>query len=124
MQDFKNTIEVGRSIGPAAYIATVTGVGVDTMNSSQVVVILDPGTITDGTHTPSIQESDDNTTFTAVAAVDLIGVPAALASNVIQKIGYMGRKRYIRALVTVAGATTGGIYSAKVLGTMLRRGPV
>lgn len=123
MQDFKNTIEVGRSIGPAAYIATVTGVGV-MINASQVVVILDPGTITDGTHTPSIQESDDNTTFTAVAAGDLIGVPAALASNVIQKIGYMGRKRYVRALVTVAGATTGGIYSAKVLGTMLRRGPV
>jgi hypothetical protein len=73
------------------------------------------GTITDGTHTPKLQESDDNATFTDVAAGDLEGTFAVLATGVNQHVGYKGRKRYLRAVITVAGATTGGIYGAAII---------
>ena len=71
--------------------------------------------MTDGTHTPSVEESDDDSTYTAVAAADLLGSLANLASNVGQSVGYRGGKRYIRARIAVSGATTGALDAALVI---------
>lgn len=74
------------------------------------------GTITDGTHTPKVQESDDNSTFTDVASTDLAGTAlVAITANSVQRISYVGNKRYIRVATTVSGTTTGGMYTASVL---------
>lgn len=115
MRDLKSKIDVVQSITPAAKTATGNGTGVDLQGFGSAMVVFHPGTITDGTHTPTIEESDDNSAFTAVAAADTQGTLAALASNVIQRVGYIGTKRYIRAVVTVAGASTGGVYGATVV---------
>jgi hypothetical protein len=124
MQDIKNTLDFVQSLAPAARIATANGTGVDTVNYNASAVIFEAGVVTDGTHTPTVTESDDNVTFTAVAAGDLIGTLANMASNTVQKVGYMGRKRYIRANYTVAGATTGAVTSALVIGGNARRQPL
>ena len=115
LRDLKPNLDVVQALAPAARTATVNGTGVDLRGYDAAMVVFHPGTITDGTHTPSVEESDDNSTFTAVAAADLAGTLANLASNTIQRVGYRGVKRYIRPRVVVSGATTGGVYGAEVV---------
>jgi hypothetical protein len=103
------------SLVPAARTATANGTGVDLQKFESAAVYFNVGTITDGTHTPKVQESDDNSAWADVAAGDQSGTLAALASSVDQRVGYLGRKRFLRAVVTVAGATTGGVYAASVI---------
>jgi hypothetical protein len=112
--DLKSNVDVAQSLAPAARTATANGTGVDLRGYEAAMCVFHPGTITDGTHTPSLEESDDDATYTAVAAADMDGTWAALASNTIQRVGYKGAKRYIRAVITVSGATTGGVYGASV----------
>lgn len=117
------------TIAPAlrAANATVNGTGVDLAGTGNffrtgMLVVL-AGAVTDGTHTFVLQESDDNSTFTNVAAADLQGSLAAVASgggtvsgpNTVQRQSYTGSKRYLRANVTTAGATTGANTAAVIL---------
>lgn len=115
MKDLASRISINQSVAPAAYTADAAGNGVDLQGFDAACIVFDPGAITDGTHTPKVQESDDNATFTDVAAADLHGTLVDLGANTPQKIGYKGTRRYLRAFVTVAGATTGGIYGAQVI---------
>ncbi len=111
--DLHKSVEYVTSIAPSAYTATVNGTGVDLSGAldyeNEVVFI------TDGTHTPKIQESDDNTTWNDVDASALVGTLSNLATNTNQRVKYIGIKRYIRAVVTVGGTpSTGGKYAAIV----------
>lgn len=115
MRDLKNNIDEVNSIAPAAHTASINGAGVDIKGFDGVVVSFVVGARTDGTHTPKVQESDDNSAFTDVAAADLEGTLAALAANTNQRVGYKGGKRYLRAVSTVAGATTGAVYAGTVI---------
>lgn len=115
MRDIKNVVDFANSLAPAARTANGTGTGVDLQGYNGAMCCFHVGTITDGTHTPKLQESVDNSAFTDVAAADLEGPFAALASNVNQRVGYKGTKRYVRAFSTVAGATTGGVYAAIIV---------
>lgn len=115
VRDIHNQISVLNSLTPAARTASANGSGVDLTGYRAAAVVFTVGTITDGTHTPKIQESDDNSSFSDVAAADQSGTLAALATGVNQEVSYLGTKRYIRAVSTVAGATTGGVYGAQVI---------
>ena len=123
MRALHKDIAVATSLAPAARTATANGTGVDLANCDQAAIAIVVGTITDGTHTPSVQESDDNSSFSAVAAADLSGTLAAMASNTNQEVSYLGTKRYIRVVSTVSGATTGGVYSAVVIKARQRKRP-
>lgn len=103
------------SVTPAAKTASTNGASADLAAYEGAVVVFLVGTITDGTHTPKLQESNDNSSFSDVAAGDQEGTLAALATGVSQAVGYKGRMRYLRAVVTVSGATTGGVYGASIL---------
>lgn len=112
------------SVAQGAHTATATGGSVDTAGYDAATIYLLPGVITDGTHTPKVQESTDNSTWTDVAATDLMGNALAnLASNVNQKVGYVGIKRYLRIVTTVGGATTGGIYVGLIILSMSKKLP-
>jgi outer membrane lipoprotein SlyB len=131
MKDLYSNTKFARSLSPAARTASANGVGVDrAQNDSyyqEAKVVVSTGTITDGTHTIEVQESDDNSTFTAVADADLQGTEPAIVAADDDKtfeIGYLGRKRYLRVIVTVAGATTGGVYGAGIELGKPRRAPV
>jgi hypothetical protein len=104
-----------QSLAPQASTATRNGASVDLAGYLSAILVILVGVITDGTHTPSLQESDDNSTWTNVAAGDLEGSFANLASATQQIVGYKGRKRFIRPVITVSGATTGGVYGAALL---------
>lgn len=126
MKDLVNRIAAALSLLFAARTATTNGTGVDLANCEGATILVQTGTITDGTHTISLQESDDNVTFTNVAAADLIGTPPAITApddDKVFKFGYIGIKRYIRVVSTVAGTTTGGVYGASVITHGRRKQP-
>ena len=103
------------SVAPLLRTATVNGTGIDLANSNGNQIIFQTGAITDGTFTPKIQESSDNSTFTDVAAADQIGTLAAMSANTVSDVSYIGKLRYIRAVYTVTGSpATGGNCSAIV----------
>lgn len=116
--DIKNHLSPSQSLRPAARIASADGLGVDLANFDAAVVVIDVGTWTDGTHTFEVQDSPDDTTYTAVAAANLDGaepvVDGATDDEQIYEIGYHGTEKFIRVSVTVASATTGAVYAATV----------
>lgn len=120
-RDISNNVRAVKSLYPAARNATASGVGVDLFGYASAMVIFSFGVWTDGTHTPSLEESDDDNTYTAVSASDLIGssnlvaVTSTATDELVQQVGYKGTKRYIRPKITVAGATTGALSDAVVV---------
>lgn len=115
-KDLNKDLASATSLAPAARTATANGTGIDLQGFGASMVVWNVGAITDGTHTPKLQESDDNSTFTDVAAANLSGTHAALTANTNQEIGYIGRSRYVRPVVTVTGSpATGGVYAALVV---------
>lgn len=131
MRDAYNNVTVRESLAIAARTATANGTAVDrSVNSlmyQDAAVVVHTGTVTDGTHTIDVKESDDNSTFTSVAAADLQGTEPAIGAvddNKLYVVGYKGTKRYLRVDVTVSGATAGGTYAASVLLANPRVAPV
>jgi len=123
LTDTKNPYDEVLTLSPASRTSNDQGVGVDLANAGGATINIQVGTWTDGSHTFEVQESDDNSTFSAVAAADLIGsepvVDGATDDEQVYSIGYVGSKRYIRVAVTVTDATSGAVYGATV-----RRGPM
>jgi hypothetical protein len=110
MRDLKSNIKPVQSLFPASRNAAANGTGIDLAGFNAASVVFSSGAI-GGTASPSftfeVQESDDNTTFTAVADKDIRGVePVITTANQISQVAYLGCKRYIRAaLKTVAGTS-------------------
>jgi hypothetical protein len=120
LRDLLRRVFVTQSLSPAARTnGTATGSAVDLRGYDAAVICVAFGTWTDGTHTPSLQHSTDGTTYTAAAASDLDGsftaVSSAGGSNTLQQVGYIGAQRYVRVLMTTAGATTGAVSQAAVI---------
>lgn len=132
MGDLYNNILVKESLPVATRTATANGTAVDRAEDDSLfqsaVVLVHTGTITDGTHTIEVQESDaSGSGFTAVADADLQGtepVIGATDDNKLYELGYLGSKRYIRVIVTAAGTTSGGTYGATVILGAPRVAPV
>jgi len=128
MRDLKNNVDAAISLSPAARNATANGTGVDLQGYEGAMALVQFGTWTDGTHTPSLQDSDDNSAFSAVAAGDMLGSFTAVSSgggsNTVQRVGYIGAKRYVRGVMTVSGATTGALSAIALARGVAARRPV
>ena len=66
-----------------------------------------------------LEESDDNVTYTDVAASDIVGgnggasgqfalIDSATEDDVVVSVAYIGTKKYIRAVANFSGTVTGG----------------
>ncbi|MEU2992584.1 hypothetical protein ABZ772_19850 [Streptomyces griseoincarnatus] len=126
-----DNVLVQRTLAPAARTATANGTAVDRAAGGaryqDALIVIDTGVVTDGTHTFAVQDSPNGTDWTAVDDEFLQGTEPAVTSandDTIYEIGYLGSERYLRVAVTVAGASTGGVYSAAVVLSNARRGPV
>lgn len=119
IRDLVQQISAALSVSPQALTdGTVNGASVDMQNFESAAVVVVSGTVTDGTHTPSLEDSPDNSTWTAVAAGNLTGAFTAIAAandDEIQEVGYVGAQRYLRAVVVTTGATTGGLVAAAIV---------
>ena len=102
---------------------TNTGDSIDLAGFNSAGFYIFSGTLTDGVYTPSIEDSDDNTNWTAVSASNLNKTIAtatftATDDNVCKSIGYIGSKRYVRLKIVSTGVTTGGtLVAVAFLGT-------
>jgi len=116
------------SLAPAARVTgSFTGSAVDLRGYDAAVVAVSFGAYTDGTHTPSVQHSMDGATFTDAAISDLDGsftaVSSSAGANAVQSVGYIGTQRYVRVVMTVAGATTGAVSAATIVAGRPRSAP-
>lgn len=114
MRDLKSNVDAVKSINPATYKTNQTGTGVDLKGYEAALAIVYSGVLTDGTHTPKLQESDDDVSYTDVAVDDLQGTFADISAGSIQRVGYQGGKRYIRVFAASSGAT-GAVYGAVIV---------
>jgi len=118
--DIKSNVDVDQSILKAAKTASENGASFEIADYHAVSVIIDAGAWTDGIHTFTVQESDDNSTWAAVADADLFGddepvIDGAADDDQKYRIGYKGNKKYLRVITVVSGTTTGAIYGALIL---------
>lgn len=126
-RDYSQTIDFSQSIAPKQVTTTQTGSAVDLQNRQGATVTFSIGAYTDGTHTPIVQDSPDNSTWTTVAAASLQGTLSVINStsgqNTTQHVGYLGDNRYVRPVIQVGSATTGMLADATVVGQLGRKLP-
>lgn len=118
-KDIKSRTLLNIQSAKAAATSTVTGTGVEVADYDGALAVIDAGTWTDGTHTISVQESDDNSAWSAVADADLDGsepvIDGAADDDQQYYIGYHGNKRYLRLVNTVGSATTGAVIGMYII---------
>ncbi len=124
MRDIANHVHTARALSPVvagtdntAYVSQkLDMLGYD---SAMLAIMIGANTDADATFTVLIEDSPDNTTFTAVDDAYLTGTEV-LASfqfdddNETRKIGYVGTQRYLRATITPANNGAGNIYIAAI----------
>jgi len=116
LYDHSEDLSANQSLSPATYTASANGTGVSLGDYEAAMVVFDVGTITDGTHTPTVEKSVDNgSSWTALTDSDLVGSLSDLSSDTVQEVGFVGSATDLRAVTTVSGATSGGVYSATVV---------
>ncbi len=128
IRDLADQVDAAISLNPAARTASANGSAADLRGYDAAMVVVAFGTWTDGTHTPTIEHSVDNSTWNAVATTDLVGTLSAVSSsggsNTVQRVSYVGERRYVRVVMTDAGATTGALSSAIVMRGHPHRAPL
>jgi len=118
LRGIKSRLTITQSIAPIVAGATQTGAGIDLRNADSAMIIFLIGAIAGaGAMTVKLQDSDDNSTFGDVAAAGLDGtVVTPAVAQTVQRIGYVGTKRYIRAIGTLDSGTSVAIAATAVLG--------
>ncbi len=126
MQDTYNKVSPVVAAKMATRTANVTGEVVDLAGYDSVTFVVMSGTLTDGTYTTALKESDDGSTFTTVDSSQILGGNVSFAAtddDTVKKLGYVGGKRYVRLDITVSGATSGGVIGAIAVRANARHAP-
>lgn len=92
-----------------------------------VMFLILTGTVTDGTTTFTMQDSDDGSSWANVSATYVQGTLPVVGSandDTTYEIGYTGDKRYVRLVATQAGATAGATIGAVAIMSSARKTPV
>lgn len=96
------------SINVAARSSTVSGSGVDLKGyeGAACVGVMGAWAGNQGTWAVTLQDSSDNSTFTAVASKYLTGTALTMSGQINRALmgqGYIGPERYLRAVATLTG---------------------
>lgn len=120
MKDTFHDNKTVASLEPAVQAATLKGETVDTRGFGSALMVISTGAIVSaGLYDVKMQESDTTTDgdFTDVAAADRLGtLPAGLAASTVYRQGYIGKKRYVRAVITKQSGTSIAAGAVFVLG--------
>lgn len=109
MRDLHSNILAIAAHAPAVVSATASGASADLQGFKSAAIVVNTGAIAGaGDFAASVEESDNDSDWTAVVAADLLGaaLPDTLAAASVYQIGYRGTKRYIRVPLTKAGGTS------------------
>lgn len=102
--DISSEVKAAIAINFAAHADISDGNNIDTKGFESIVFVIMSGAVGAGTADFVLQEADDNGsgapgTWNAVAAADLIGSLPTIATandNVVHRVGYRGKKRWLR----------------------------
>lgn len=108
MKDLHSNVLAVVAHAPAVVAATANGATVDLQGYESAEIIINTGAIvSSGLFVASVEESDDGSAWSAVAAADLLGaLPESLAAASVYQVGYRGGARYIRAPLTKTSGTS------------------
>jgi len=139
MRDLSNNISPAVSLAAAVRTAAANGTGVDLQGYESATVLVDVGaegdTLSSSVHFEvSLEESDDNSTFTDVAQAGIVDGTIAAGGIFLKmdgtaggnpdtaggifRVGYVGGKRYIRVVLAKTGTHSNGT----PIGAMVVRG--
>lgn len=117
-------VAVVQTQAPAAQTASANGATVDRQNGGDnfqtALIEVSIGAWTDGTHDFVVEESDDGSSWSAVAAGDLDGTlptisDASTDDSVNDSVEYTGDEQFVRVNTSIAGATVGAVYGVNVV---------
>lgn len=95
---------------------TTVDLGVFGNDFRSVLFVVMTGTVTDGSHAITVQDSPDGSAWAAADSASVQGsLPTITGTNddTVFEIGYIvGTKQYVRLVAATSGATTGGVFSA------------
>lgn len=115
MKAIKDLYTITHPLALAPVSATVTSTAIDFAGAEENLIEFQFGVRTDGATTPSLTDSPDNITYTAVPSTNIVGALSAAVSGVNQKCSYIGPSRYVKAVLTSVGATTGVVAGVNVV---------
>lgn len=123
-RDIKNNVDVAYTLNAQQLSGTVTGtstsIGVDLRGYESAMAVIHAGATggTSPSFTFQVEESDDNSTFTAVAAADLSGTEPTITAandNAVYRIGYKGGSRYVRVSVPTTAGTSPTLFASALI---------
>lgn len=119
------TVQVRRSISPVARGAgTTNGTGIPIYDTDTGMVLIGTGTLTDGSHVITLEESDQLASgYTTIPAARVSPTPPTITNTDANKIWVIdfridAAKTYVRAVITTTGGTAVNIIGAYVLATL------
>ena len=115
------------NIASIATNTTTAGSSIDTKGFESLTLFFELGDRADGTFLPLVQDSDDNSTFADVVDTFLIGTEAEAllnTANTVKSIGYVGKKRYVKASIVSSAVTSGATASATAILANAAKRPV
>lgn len=115
MKAIKDLYTIFHPLPLAPVSATTTSAAIDFANVEENLIEFQFGLRTDGITVPSLVDSPDGVAYTAVPAIFVIGSLTPAASNVSQKCSYDGPNRFVKAVLTSTGATTGVVAGVNVV---------
>lgn len=127
MRKLFDNVKASYSHRPVTATASANGTGVDTQGYSDAMVVLEVGTVSGTTPTLNvkIQESDDNSSFSDVTGATFTQVSATGSSQVLRVTELnLVRKRYLRAVATIAGTTPSFAFGTEFLLSSSNAAPV
>ena len=107
---------------------TTNGEIIDTLGFHGLEFILKAGAVADGAYTVTLEHGDDAALADA-AAVDAADVLGSIAvadtdDNAAKRIGYIGKKRYVRMNVVSTSTSSGGAFDGVAVKFSPRHAPV
>jgi hypothetical protein len=115
-------VVVRRSVSPAVRTnGTLNGAAVNlsTYGAESGIAFINTGTVTDGSHAVSVEESDTGAGgWSAIPAGRLSATPPTITSansDTQFETGFSAGKAFVRVVIVTTGATTGGLLSAGVV---------
>lgn len=119
MKSVYDAIKAAFTIRAVTATATATGTGVDTLGYNSAAVALEVGVVsgTSPTLDVKIQDSADNSTFADVTGLTFTQVTATGNSQILRVDGLntSTRRRYLRAVGTIAGTTPSFAFGVEIL---------
>lgn len=122
MRDITNGLDLKRAISPQAARTDNTAIvsqvaDLKGYDGAMLAINIGANTDANATFAVLIEDSDDNSNWTAVADEYLNGTEVLAGfqfddDNEMRKIGYTGIKRYLRGTITPSGNDSGNIFVA------------